>query len=219
MKAFNKLLFGLLIFSLLFALSACSPTTSNTDTQTADTSPVEVQKDKKADFLALLDDYFEDVAPSADAEDAAEFEWFKNDFTDRLLRRTIYNYPQEKQEKIYEEESYIMCARSLSLVKEPSIHFGDAFDYFFDKARWEYFEGTRDGSDEVVRVVEFTGDFLYNNEHASALIQFEVDDDYHCEYSYYSRNGNPETMNSLGYLVDDVIETYKLYLNKATPAN
>ncbi len=218
-KAIKTIVLGFLSVSLLFTLSACSQNSSNTTTQTADNPPVETPKvDKKAEFLEYLDGFFS-ALPTPSDEEAADFEWFKNDYTNRLLKRMVYNLPKEKQDQAIQEELYIMYARSIYLVKEPSIHFGDAFDYFFDKANWEYFEGTREGSDDLVQVVEFTGDFLYDNSPASALIQFEIDEDGNCDYSYYARNGNPETMTSLNYLVDDVIETYKLYMNKATPAN
>ena len=218
-KAIKTIILGLLSVSLLFTLSACSQNSSNTNNQTADNPPVETPKvDKKAEFLEYLDDFFSEYPATSD-EEMAEVEWFKNDYTNRLLKRMVYNLPKEKQNEVLNEELYIMYARGLYLVKEPSIHFGDAFDYFFDKANWKYFEGTREGSDNLVQVVEFTGDFLYDNSPASALIQFEIDEDGNCDYSYYARNGNPETMTSLNYLVDDVIETYKLYMNKATPAN
>ena len=69
-------------------------------------------------------------------------------------------------------DSYVSMVKNGSLQMAPNQKIGKAFNNFFGSPKWRHFQ-----SNEGKNVVEFTGNFSYENEEAKALIQFKVEDD------------------------------------------
>lgn len=88
----------------------------------------------------------------------------------------------------------------------PGITYGEAFDYYFGKPKWDSFEGTlEDGS--AVDVVEFTGTCMYQGVEVSALIQFMINEDGESfDAHFLSFNDVPQSELVLVALLEDVFE-------------
>ena len=95
-------------------------------------------------------------------------------------------------------------------VAYPGITYGQAFDSFFSSPTWTYFEGTREGSDIVYPIVEFTGNCLYMNENVKARIQFELHrEDNTFNATYLSINDIPQSTIMLNALIDKIFQEYQ----------
>jgi hypothetical protein len=95
---------------------------------------------------------------------------------------------------------YVQMVRGSYDDSAPHITYGEAFDDFFGNPRWTHFKST-DGKD----IVEFTGDFMYDGQPASAVIQFTVDGDGgRFEVTGYEVDGDPQTLSELWGLLSTV---------------
>ena len=104
----------------------------------------------------------------------------------------------------------VLGVKNGSPLNYPGITYGEAFESFFSSPTWTYFEGTREGSDTVYDIVEFTGNCTYMNEKVKALIQFELNNDDGTFYaSYLSINDVPQSQIMLYGLIDKAFSEYK----------
>ncbi|MGL4373977.1 MAG: hypothetical protein ACRCS6_09360, partial [Turicibacter sp.] len=101
-----------------------------------------------------------------------------------------------------EKDSEITYIQGSTIENYESKTVGEAFQDFFDKPTWTYFE-TDSGHD----IVEFEGLANLNGTKATFLLQFTVyeDDDYF-EITYYEINGAQQTYYDLIDLLDVVYE-------------
>ena len=84
------------------------------------------------------------------------------------------------------------------------ITYGRAFDSFFTRPRWEYFQAV---SGE--HVVEFNGGFLYDGEPATATVQFVIDlDEGMLEVYHLSIDGVAQSRLMLSALLEKVFTSY-----------
>lgn len=101
-------------------------------------------------------------------------------------------------------QNYIDMVRKSSPEAYPDITYEEAFDDFFDNARWKYFQ-----SDTGKDVVEFQGECMYDDDTATVLIQFLLNKDKGI-YKIYTMAIDDEEQSLLVYavLMDKVFGSY-----------
>lgn len=121
---------------------------------------------------------------------------------------------------VQNEDENIMGVKLGTTSNYPGVTYGDAFDEFFAKPKWEYFKGLQEGPDddgdgkpdytnEDVDVVEFTGYCTYMDVEVKALIQFTLDNEGGTfEATYLSFNEVPQSTMMLYGLVSKAFESY-----------
>ena len=118
------------------------------------------------------------------------------------------------------EDENIMGVKLGTTSDYPGVTYGEAFEEFFAKPKWEYFKGTQEGPDdngdgqpdyvnEDIDVVEFTGYCTYQEVEVKALIQFTLDNEAGTfEATYLSFNEVPQSTVMLYGLLSKVFESY-----------
>ena len=227
----NKKIVVLILSFCLIVLSACSVSTSNNSSQeqTAiddkkdeleNTNPINEFNDwLKESVDELFDGQIEEARNNGTPEDEIQMlEDMRNDVYTGLVRKHLTNASDEELQEAWESELSIQIVRHTKPTAYPTIKYKDAFENFFGRPKWVYFEGKRDNSDDLIRIVEFTGECTYKDDDATALIQFEITDE-SLAPTYFSINDRSMNELELYSLIKKVFETYELDSNKVTPAN
>ena len=110
------------------------------------------------------------------------------------------------------DDPHVLSVKKGHPVSYPEITYESAFDYFFGNPTWKYFEGTRNESDTIYDVVEFTGRCLYQETEVKALIQFTLNDDGETfSPTYLSFNDVPQSELLLLSLIEKAFTSYQEY--------
>ncbi len=143
-----------------------------------------------------------------------------DDFLDRLEKAGFFYVGEKKALEILENENKIAMIRYAENQLYDGIMYKDAFEGFFSNPKWRYFEGKRDGSDDIVETIEFTGGCLYREKEVTALVQFELNEDEgKFQVVYLSFNDVPQDALIISGLIDKVFSDAQLNAKKVKPIN
>lgn len=232
----NKKIVVLILSFCLAVLSACAINTSN-DLSENDSSQEQTTIDDKKDELdnpnpvndyndwlkEQVDEAFYELLEEARNDGATDndieiLEDMREDVYYGLVRKHLKDSSDEEYREAWKSELHIQMVRNSKPSTYPTIRYKDAFENFFGKPKWVYFEGTKGNSNDIVQIVEFTGDCMYDNEDVKALIQFEITDDGFTP-SYLSIDDRSKNQFELNSIIKAVFDTYELDSNKVTPVN
>ncbi|MDO4554140.1 MAG: YARHG domain-containing protein [Lachnospiraceae bacterium] len=100
-----------------------------------------------------------------------------------------------------EEDSHIVMVKEGCPSNYPDSPYGEVFDSYFENPSWGYFQA-KDSDDNVVDIVEFTGDCEFEKADHKAQIQFTVDEDKNSfDATYLALDGEAQTMTKLQELL------------------
>ena len=108
--------------------------------------------------------------------------------------------------KSAEEDKYISMVKTGYPANYPDSPYGEVFDRYFENPGWTHFSA-KNSENELVDIVEFTGDCEFKGADYRAQIQFTVDlKKYSFEATYLALDGEAQTMEALQELL---MQAYK----------